>query len=223
MQIDWENLGFSYIKTPWRFVAKWKKWLLGTRALTEDNILHIHEGSPALHYGQQCFEGLKAYRRPDGGINLFRPDENSKRLNRSARRFAYAVRSRRDVPRCGQSSGQSKPRICTAFTVPGLLYIYGRYLIGVGENIGVAPAPEYLFIIFACRSDHISKASWPQRTFIVSDYDRAAPNGTGAAKVGGNYAASLLPGYEAHERNFFRIAFYLDPETHTKIEEVGVR
>ena len=95
-------------------------------------------------------------------------------------------------------------------------------LIGVGENIGVAPAPEYLFIIFACRSDHISKASWPQRTFIVSDYDRAAPNGTGAAKVGGNYAASLLPGYEAHERNFSD-CIYLDPETHTKIGGSGVR
>ncbi|MEO2676507.1 branched chain amino acid aminotransferase, partial [Enterococcus faecium] len=87
MQIDWNNLGFSYIKTPWRFIAKWKDGQWEEGELTEDNYLTIHEASPALHYGQQCFEGLKAYRRKDGKVNLFRPEQNSRRMNQSARRL----------------------------------------------------------------------------------------------------------------------------------------
>ena len=209
MQIDWENLGFSYIKTPWRFVAKWKNGSWEQGALTEDNILHIHEGSPALHYGQQCFEGLKAYRRPDGGINLFRPDENSKRLNRSARRFAYAVRSRRDVPRCGQSSGQSKPRICTALRYRGYS-IFTAAIDWCRREYRRCTCARILVYYFCMPVGSYFKGELAPTNFIVSDYDRAAPNGTGAAKVGGNYAASLLPGYEAHERNFSD-CIYLDP------------
>jgi branched-chain amino acid aminotransferase len=93
-------------------------------------------------------------------------------------------------------------------------------LIGVGENIGVSPAPEYIFTVFCMPVGPYFKGGLTPTNFIVSDYDRAAPNGTGAAKVGGNYAASLLPGYEAHQRKFSD-CIYLDPETHTKIEEVG--
>ena len=165
MQIDWENLGFSYIKTPWRFVAKWKNGSWEQGALTEDNILHIHEGSPALHYGQQCFEGLKAYRRPDGGINLFRPDENSKRLNRSARRLRMPFVPEEMFLDAVNQVVKANQEFVPPYGTGATLYLR-PLLIGVGENIGVAPAPEYLFIIFACRSDHISKASWPQRTLL---------------------------------------------------------
>ena len=134
-------------------------------ALTEDNILHIHEGSPALHYGQQCFEGLKAYRRPDGGINLFRPDENSKRLNRSARRLRMPFVPEEMFLDAVNQVVKANQEFVPPYGTGATLYLR-PLLIGVGENIGVAPAPEYLFIIFACRSDHISKASWPQRTLL---------------------------------------------------------
>ena len=87
MEINWAELGFDYMKLPYRFIAHFKNGAWDSGQLTEDEFLHIHEGSTALHYGQQCFEGLKAYGRKDGKINLFRPDQNSARLNRSARRL----------------------------------------------------------------------------------------------------------------------------------------
>lgn len=219
MTIDWSNLGFSYIKTPWRFLATWKDGSWNEGELTEDNYLHIHEGSTALHYGQQCFEGLKAYRRKDGGINLFRPDENSKRMNRSAYRLRMP-----EVPEdffldAVKQVVKENQEYVPPYGSGATLYIR-PLLIGVGENIGVSPAPEYIFTVFCMPVGPYFKGGLTPTNFIVSDYDRAAPNGTGAAKVGGNYAASLLPGYEAHQRKFSD-CIYLDPETHTKIEEVG--
>lgn len=219
MTIDWSNLGFSYIKTPWRFLATWKDGSWNEGELTEDNYLHIHEGSTALHYGQQCFEGLKAYRRKDGGINLFRPDENSKRMNRSAYRLRMP-----EVPEdffldAVKQVVKANQEYVPPYGSGATLYIR-PLLIGVGENIGVSPAPEYIFTVFCMPVGPYFKGGLIPTNFIVSDYDRAAPNGTGAAKVGGNYAASLLPGYEAHQRKFSD-CIYLDPETHTKIEEVG--
>lgn len=219
MTIDWSNLGFSYIKTPWRFLATWKDGSWNEGELTEDNYLHIHEGSTALHYGQQCFEGLKAYRRKDGGINLFRPDENSKRMNRSAYRLRMP-----EVPEdffldAVKQVVKANQEYVPPYGSGATLYIR-PLLIGVGENIGVSPAPEYIFTVFCMPVAPYFKGGLTPTNFIVSDYDRAAPNGTGAAKVGGNYAASLLPGYEAHQRKFSD-CIYLDPETHTKIEEVG--
>lgn len=219
MTIDWSNLGFSYIKTPWRFLATWKDGSWNEGELTEDNYLHIHEGSTALHYGQQCFEGLKAYRRKDGGINLFRPDENSKRMNRSAYRLRMP-----EVPEdffldAVKQVVKANQEYVPPYGSGATLYIR-PLLIGVGENIGVSPAPKYIFTVFCMPVGPYFKGGLTPTNFIVSDYDRAAPNGTGAAKVGGNYAASLLPGYEAHQRKFSD-CIYLDPETHTKIEEVG--
>ncbi len=219
MQIDWDNLGFSYIKTPWRFVAKWKdgEWEKGE--LTEDNYLSLHEGSPALHYGQQCFEGLKAYRRKDGKINLFRPEQNSRRLNQSARRLLMPMVPEKMFVDAVKEVVKANEAFVPPYGSGATLYLR-PFLIGVGENIGVHPAPEYLFVVFCTPVGAYFKGGLKPTNFIVSDYDRAAPNGTGAAKVGGNYAASLLPGTEAKELNYSDCV-YLDPATHTKIEEVG--
>ena len=219
MTIDWSNLGFSYIKTPWRFLATRKDGSWNEGELTEDNYLHIHEGSTALHYGQQCFEGLKAYRRKDGGINLFRPDENSKRMNRSAYRLRMPEVPENFFLDAVKQVVKANQEYVPPYGSGATLYIR-PLLIGVGENIGVSPAPEYIFTVFCMPVGPYFKGGLTPTNFIVSDYDRAAPNGTGAAKVGGNYAASLLPGYEAHQRKFSD-CIYLDPETHTKIEEVG--
>ena len=219
MSIDWSKLGFEYIKTPFRYLSYWKdgQWDEGT--LTEDSTLHISEASAALHYGQQCFEGLKAYRRKDGKINLFRVDENAKRLQRSAQRLlmpAVPVEKFIDaVKQVVKANADYVPPYGTGAT----LYLR-PLLIGVGDNIGVKPAPEYIFTVFCMPVGPYFKGGLTPTNFIVSDYDRAAPQGTGAAKVGGNYAASLLPGHQAHEHQFSD-CIYLDPETHTKIEEVG--
>ncbi len=219
MTIDWNNLGFDYIKTPWRFIATWQDGSWNEGELTEDNILHISESSPALHYGQQCFEGLKAYGRKDGGINLFRPDENSKRLNRSATRLRMPQVPEELFLQAVKKVVKANREFVPPYGTGASLYIR-PLLIGVGDIIGVRPADKFIFTVFCMPVGPYFKGGLAPTNFIVSDYDRAAPNGTGAAKVGGNYAASLLPGEEAHEKNFSD-CIYLDPETHTKIEEVG--
>lgn len=217
--LDWENLGFEYRKMPFRYLAKWQDGHWDEGRLTEDAVLHIGEGSTALHYGQQAFEGLKAYRRKDGNINLFRVDQNAKRLNRSAVRLRMP-----EVPETMFIDAVKQVVAANIEYVPpyGLgasLYIR-PLLIGVGNTIGVKPAEEYLFVVMCMPVGAYFKGGLAPTNFIVSSYDRAAPNGTGAAKVGGNYAASLLPGEQAHQRQFSD-CIYLDPATHTKIEEVG--
>lgn len=219
VEIKWDELGFSYIKTPYRFIAHWKNGAWDEGELIEDNILHIHEGSPALHYGQQCFEGLKAYRRKDGQINLFRPDQNSQRMNRSARRLLMPMVPEELFLKGIHETVKANEAYVPPYGSGATLYLR-PLLIGVGENIGVHPASEYIFLVFCTPVGAYFKGGLAPTNFIVSEYDRAAPQGTGAAKVGGNYAASLLPGAEAQERNFSD-CIYLDPETHTKIEEVG--
>ena len=218
-KINWEELGFSYIKTPWRFTAKWQDGQWSHGALTGDNQLTISEASTALHYGQQCFEGLKAYRRKDGGVNLFRPDQNSQRLNSSARRLYMPEVPEEMFIDAVEQVVKANEAFVPPYGTGGTLYIR-PLLIGIGDMIGVQPAPEYLFTVFCMPVGPYFKGGLTPTNFIVSDYDRAAPNGTGAIKVGGNYAASLLPGQEAHDKNFSD-CIYLDPQTHTKIEEVG--
>lgn len=217
--IDWENLGFDYIQTPFRFLAKhinghWEKG-----ALTEDPNLQIHEGSTALHYGQQCFEGLKAYRTQDGSINLFRPQENARRINASARRLQMPEIPEELFIEAVKKVVRANAEYVPPYGTGATLYIRPLY-IGVGPNIGVRSAPEFLFTVFCMPVGPYFKGGLAPTNFIISEYDRAAPMGTGAAKVGGNYAASLLPGHEAQSKNFSD-CIYLDPATHTKIEEVG--
>ncbi|WP_032092929.1 branched-chain amino acid aminotransferase [Necropsobacter rosorum] len=217
--IDWQNLGFGYIKTDYRYLAYWKdgKWSKGE--LTQDNQLHISEGSTALHYGQQCFEGLKAYRCKDDSINLFRPDQNALRMQASARRLLMPeVPVEMFIDACKQVVKANEEWLAPYGT--GATLYLRPFLIGVGDNVGVSPAPEYIFSIFCCPVGAYFKGGLKPTNFIVSEYDRAAPHGTGASKVGGNYAASLYPGKKAKERHFSD-CIYLDPATHTKIEEVG--
>ncbi|MGX7418923.1 branched-chain amino acid aminotransferase [Carnobacterium gallinarum] len=219
VDIKWSELGFSYIKTDYRYLSYWKDGKWDDGELTKDNQVHISEGSTALHYGQTAFEGLKAYRCKDGSINLFRPDENAKRLQNSCRRLLMPeiptdvfIQACLDVVKANE-------HFIPPYGTGATLYIR-PYIVGVGDNIGVNPAPEYLFSVFCMPVGNYFKGGLAPTNFIVSEYDRAAGNGTGAAKVGGNYAASLLPGEEAHQRKFSD-CIYLDPQTHTKIEEVG--
>ncbi|PJG85860.1 branched-chain amino acid aminotransferase [Conservatibacter flavescens] len=218
--IDWANLGFGYTKTDYRYIAYWKNGEWSKGELTQDNILHISEGSTALHYGQQCFEGLKAYRCKDGSINLFRPDENAKRMQRSADRLLMPrVPVEMFIDACKQVVKANEEWVAPYGT--GATLYLRPFLIGVGDNVGVNPAKEYIFSIFCCPVGAYFKGGLKPTNFLISrEFDRAAPHGTGAAKVGGNYAASLLAGKVAKERNFAD-CIYLDPATHTKIEEVG--
>lgn len=139
----WKNLGFGYIKTDYRYIAYWKdgKWSKGE--LTQDNVLHISEGSTALHYGQQCFEGLKAYRCKDGSINLFHPDQNAERMQRSCRRLLMPeVPTDMFIDACKQVVKANQAWLAPYGT--GATLYLRPFLIGVGDNVGVNPAPEYI-------------------------------------------------------------------------------
>lgn len=219
INIDWGKLGFGYIKTDYRYISYWKdgKWDEGK--LTEDNKLHISETSSALHYGQQCFEGLKAYRRKDGKIQLFRPDKNAMRMQDSCRRIMMPEFPVDKFVDAVKSVVKANAHYVPPYGSGATLYLR-PLLIGVGDSIGVKPAPEYIFTVFCTPVGPYFKGGMAPVNFSATDYDRAAPYGTGAAKVGGNYAGSLLPHEEAVKKGYAD-CIYLDPATHTKIEEVG--
>lgn len=220
VNLDWDNLGFAYRKLPFRYISHFKDGKWDDGKLTDDATLHISESSPALHYGQQAFEGLKAYRTKDGSIQLFRPDQNAERLQRTADRLLMPHVPTDKFIAAVKSVVRANEEFVPPYGTGATLYIR-PLLIGVGDIIGVKPAEEYIFTVFAMPVGSYFKGGLTPTNFIVSkEYDRAAPNGTGAAKVGGNYAASLLPGKYAHEKQFSDV-IYLDPATHTKIEEVG--
>ena len=218
--IDWDNLGFEYIKTDLRYISHWKEGAWDNGALVEDNKLSISEGSAALHYGQQCFEGLKAYRTKNGDVQLFRPDENAKRMIRSCSKVLMPeVPVEKFIDACKQVV-KANEHFVPPYGSGGTLYLR-PFVIGVGDNIGVKAAPEYIFSVFCIPVGPYFKGGVNPVNFLVApEYDRAAPHGTGAAKVGGNYAASLYPLKLAKELGFAD-CIYLDPATHTKIEEVG--
>lgn len=219
VSIDWSKLGFGYMKTDLRYVSMWKDGSWDEGKLVEDNMISISEASTAIHYGQQCFEGLKAYRTPNGDVQLFRPDENGKRLNRSCRRVLMPeVPIDKFIDACMQVV-KANMHFVPPYGTGATLYLR-PYVIGVGHNLGVRPAPEYMFGIFCVPVGPYFKGGMAPVNFTIADMDRAAPHGTGAAKVGGNYAGSLLPHKEAVAKGYAD-CIYLDPATHTKIEEVG--
>ena len=219
VDIDWKNLSYNYTKTDFRYVSKWQNGQWDEGALVEDNMLSISEASTALHYGQQSFEGLKAYRRQDGKIQLFRPDQNAKRMQDSCRRLLMPEIPEEKFIDAVKQVVKANEHFVPPYGSGATLYIR-PFIIGVGHNIGVKPAPEYLFCIFCLPVGSYFKSGLTPVNFIVTDYDRAAPTGTGRVKVGGNYAASLYPHKLAVEKGFAD-CIYLDPLTHTKIEEVG--
>ncbi len=175
--------------------------------------------SAALHYGQQTFEGLKAYRTKNNEIQLFRPDQNAKRMIRSCQRLLMPEYPEDKFIEAVKKVVKANEEFVPPYGTGATLYIR-PYLIGVGNNIGVKPAPEFLFGIIVMPVGAYFKGGMKPVNFMTTDYDRAAPHGTGAAKVGGNYAGSLLPHEEAVKAGYAD-CIYLDPATHTKIEEVG--
>lgn len=219
VNIDWSSLGFNYIKTDFRYISKWKDGKWDDGQLVEDNMLSISEASTALHYGQQCFEGLKAYRTKDGKIQLFRPDSNGKRMQDSCRRILMPeVPVEKFVDACIKVV-KANEHYVPPYGTGATLYLR-PFVIGVGDNVGVKPAPEYIFCVFCIPVGPYFKGGMNPVNFNIAEYDRAAPYGTGAAKVGGNYAGSLYP-HELAVKKGFADCIYLDPATHTKIEEVG--
>ncbi|WP_104747528.1 branched-chain amino acid aminotransferase [Helicobacter cetorum] len=219
--LDWKNLGFNYIKTDFRFVATYKNGSWSKGELVSENILQLSEASPVLHYGQACFEGLKAYRSKDEKALLFRPLENAKRLQNSCERLLMPKVSEELFLRACAQVIKANMKFLAPYKSGASLYLR-PFVIGIGDNLGVKPASEYLFSVFCVPVGAYFKGGIEKggARFIATTFDRAAPKGTGGVKVGGNYAASLLAHKMATEQGYDD-CIYLDPITHSKIEEVG--
>ncbi len=217
--INWKELGFAYRKTNRMFVSYWKDGQWDEGRLTEDDKLTIDASATSLHYGQQSFEGMKAYRAKDGRILLFRPDMNSKRMNRTANRLLMPQFPEEKFIEAIKTVVKANEEFIPPYGTGGSLYIRPMQ-IGIGPNLGVRPATEYLLAIFVSPVGAYFKGGLSPVNFVTTTYDRAAAFGTGQAKCGGNYAASLLPHKEAVDAGYAD-CIYLDPLTHTKIDEVG--
>ncbi len=219
MNIDWNNLGFGYIKTPYRFISHFKdgKWDEGV--LSEDEIVKINECAGVLQYAQTCFEGLKAYRTTDNRVVCFRPDLNAKRMHDSCQRLEMPVYPDDKFIEAVIKTVKSNIDYVPPYGYGATLYIR-PYMFGENPVIGVKPADEYQFRIFTTPVGPYFKGGVKPITIRVPDFDRAAPRGTGHIKAGLNYAMSLHPIVDAH-KNGFDENMYLDPATRTKVEETG--
>lgn len=216
--IDWKSLGFKYMDTRCHIRYAWRDGAWGKGELVSEPYLKMHMAASCLHYGQEAFEGLKAFCCKDGKVRIFRPQANGERMVTSARRtcmppvpvemFVDAVK------RVVKANEDYVPPYGTG----GSMYIR-PLLLGTGAQIGVAPTNEYAFLVMVMPVGPYYKGGLkPVRAVILDNYDRAAPNGLGDVKVGGNYAASLCAHEEA-KRAGFPVELYLDAKTHTCVEE----
>ena len=217
--IDWSNLGFGYVQTDKRYVSNFKdgSWDEGT--LTSDATVVINECAGVLQYAQTVFEGLKAYTTEDGHIVTFRPDLNAARLKASAERLEMpAFPEDRFIDAIVQTVAANEAYV-PPYGSGATLYIR-PYLFGTNPVIGVKPADEYQFRVFTTPVGPYFKGGVRPLTIRVSDFDRAAPHGTGHIKAGLNYAMSLHAIVSAHKEGYDE-NLYLDPATRTKVEETG--
>lgn len=217
--IDWANLGFGYMQTDKRYVSNYKDGAWSEGALIEDDTITISECACVLQYAQTCFEGLKAYTTEDGHIVTFRPDLNAQRMEDTAKRLEMPVFPKERFLDAIVKVIEANEAYVPPYGSGATLYIR-PYMFGSNAVIGVKPADEYQFRIFTTPVGPYFKGGIKPLTLRVSDYDRAAPHGTGNIKAGLNYAMSLYPIVDAHRQGFDE-NMYLDAATRTKVEETG--
>ncbi|MDR1758362.1 MAG: branched-chain amino acid aminotransferase [Bacteroidales bacterium] len=218
--IDWKSLTFGYVKTNYNVRCYYRDGKWGTLEISSSEDIPMHIAATCLHYGQAAFEGLKAYRGKDNKVRLFRWEENWKRLQLSAETVLMQPVPRDIFEQACRLVVQLNQEFIPPYGTGGSLYLR-PLLVGSGARVGVHPADEYLFAIFAVPVGPYFKEGFkPVKMQIVKDYDRAAPLGTGHAKVGGNYAASLRAGERAHDEGF-SVTLFADAKTKQFIDEAG--
>lgn len=217
--IDWANVGFGYYKTDKRYVSNYKdgKWDEGT--LTEDSNIVLNESAGVLQYAQTCFEGMKAYTTVDGKVVVFRPDMNAKRMSDTAKRLEMPVFPEDRFVEAVEQVVKANLKFVPPYGTGATLYLR-PFMFGSAPVMGVKPSAEYQFRIFASPVGPYFKGGAKPITLTVSDFDRAAPHGTGHVKAGLNYAMSLHAIVTAHA-NGYDENLYPDALTRTKVEETG--
>lgn len=217
--IDWANLGFGYIQTDYRFVSNYKNGAWDDGIITEDANVVISECAGVLQYAQTIFEGMKAYTTADGRIVTFRPDLNGERMEQSAKRLEMPVFPKEKFVEAVLKTIKANEAYVPPYGSGATLYVR-PYMFGSNAVIGVKPADEYQFRVFTTPVGPYFKGGVKPLTIRVSDFDRAAPNGTGHIKAGLNYAMSLHAIVDAHKQGYDE-NMYLDAGTRTKVEETG--
>ena len=217
--IDWSNLGFGYVKTDKRFVANYKNGAWDNGVITDDDKVVISECAGVLQYSQSCFEGMKAYTTENGHTVIFRPDMNASRMADACRRLEMPVFPEDKFVEAIAETVRANEDWVPPYGSGASLYIR-PYMFGSNPVIGVKPADEYQFRVFTTPVGPYFKGGAKPLTIKVSDFDRAAPHGTGHIKAGLNYAMSLHAIVTAHAEGYAE-NMYLDPATRTKVEETG--
>lgn len=218
--LDWKNLPFGYIKTNMNVRSYYRDGQWTTPELTDSESINLHMAATCLHYGQEAFEGLKAFKGQDGKIRIFRWKENAQRMYDTALRIMMQPVPPDIFYDCITKAIHANLEFVPPYGTGASLYIR-PLLIGSGPQVGVKPANEYLFLVFVSPVGPYFKEGFkPVTVQLVRDFDRAAPMGTGNVKVGGNYAAGLLPGERAHQEGFTSVMF-LDAREQKYIDECG--
>lgn len=219
-EIDWSKLPFSYIKTDYNVRCTYKDGAWGDIEVSDSEYIPMHIAASALHYGQEAFEGLKAFRGKDGKIRVFRMDENAKRFIKSAEGVKMQPLPEEIFCEMVRKVVKLNERFIPPYGTGASLYIR-PLMIGMTPRVGVSPATEYTVIILVTPVGPYFKEGFkPTKVCLSREYDRVAPKGTGAIKVGGNYGASLVAGEKAHELGY-SVMLYLDPKEKKYIDECG--
>ncbi|MCE5227072.1 MAG: branched-chain amino acid aminotransferase [Porphyromonadaceae bacterium] len=218
--IDWSDLSFGYMKTDYNVRCYYRDGKWGELEVSSSEIINIHMAATCLHYGQESFEGLKVFKGKDGKARVFRMDENAKRMQSSCRGIMMPELPVDKFEEAVRKAVKLNERFIPPYESGASLYVR-PLLIGLGAQVGVKPALEYLFIIFVTPVGPYFKDGFkPTPVVILRGYDRAAPLGTGTYKVGGNYAASLAAGEKAHELGYSAV-LYLDAKEKKYVDECG--
>lgn len=218
--INWSEIPFGYMKTDYNVRCWYRDGKWGEIEISSSEHINIHIAATCLHYGQESFEGLKAFRGKDGKIRVFRMDENAKRMQASSRAIMMSELPVEKFEEAVRKVVLLNQRFIPPYESGSSLYIR-PLMIGMGAQVGVKPAKEYLFMIFVTPVGPYFKHGFqPSKVCVMRGYDRAAPHGTGMVKVGGNYAASLLAGEKARSGGYAAV-LYLDPKEKKYIDECG--
>lgn len=218
--LDWNSLGFGYLDTDYNVRCYYKDGKWGSLEVTDKKTLDLHMAATCLHYGQECFEGMKAFRGKDGKIRIFRLQAGAERMQSSCRGILMPEMPIELFKEAVKLCVKKNERFVPPYECDASLYIR-PLIIGTSSQVGVKPAKEYTFVVFVMPvGPYFKEGMVPTPMVIMRGYDRAAPLGTGKYKVGGNYAASLVSGELAHEGGY-SAAIYLDAKEKKYIDECG--
>ena len=219
-KIDWKNLSFGYIKTDYNVRCYYRDGKWGEVEVCSEETIPMHMAAVCLHYGQEAFEGMKAYRCPDGKVRVFRTEENAARMQSTARGLVMPEVPTEMFNNMVDKVIRLNERFIPPYESGATLYVR-PLLIGTSAQVGVHPSSEYLFMIFVTPVGPYFKGGFATNPYVITrEYDRSAPLGTGCFKVGGNYAASLRANQWAHEQGY-SCEFYLDAKEKKYIDECG--